>query len=226
MESETSDLIERFDAAAPDHARRRAGETSFRLQVRHARRALEGAARLLDVGCGSGAAAAFLDRRPLHGCDRSPAMARAARARGVRVTLADAAALPYRDGAFDGVLSLGLIEYLPDPAAALAEMRRVLAPGGRLVLSAPNPAAPARRLMRLFPRRFDQDVAAPWPRRRLVEAVTAAGFGGVRVRTTNLAPWPGAPGVIARALEPLAAVWPFSRAGTQTVLAARAGERG
>lgn len=48
----------------------------------------------------------------------------------------DALALPFRDGAFDVVLSVCAIEHFPDGAAALAEMARVLRPGGDLVLSA------------------------------------------------------------------------------------------
>jgi SAM-dependent methyltransferase len=49
----------------------------------------------------------------------------------------DATALPFAAGSFDTVLCLEVLEYLAGPRAALAEMRRIVRPGGRLVLSVP-----------------------------------------------------------------------------------------
>ncbi len=48
--------------------------------------------------------------------------------------LADAAALPFPDASFDIVLSVNTIYFWPDPAKVLAEMSRILKPGGRVVL--------------------------------------------------------------------------------------------
>jgi ABC-2 type transport system ATP-binding protein len=72
-----------------------------------------------------------------HGVDRSPAMVGAAlRVRGLQLTLADAAELPFRDESYRTViLSSGVLDYLEDDAAAgplVREALRVLAPGGRL----------------------------------------------------------------------------------------------
>jgi SAM-dependent methyltransferase len=50
----------------------------------------------------------------------------------------DALRLPFRDAAFDRVLAAEVLEHLPDDAAALRELRRVLAPGGLLALSVPH----------------------------------------------------------------------------------------
>ena len=50
---------------------------------------------------------------------------------------ADATRLPFRDGSFDVILGLHVLEHVPDDAAAMRELRRVLAPGGWAVLQSP-----------------------------------------------------------------------------------------
>jgi SAM-dependent methyltransferase len=50
----------------------------------------------------------------------------------------DASALPLADGSVDLVLSLELVEHVPEPAAVLAEIARVLKPGGTVILSVPS----------------------------------------------------------------------------------------
>lgn len=97
---------------------------------------LERGARVLDVGCGTGATLALLGRRGLAptGLDYSVELARDASAHAPTVA-GDAEALPYADGAFDAVLVECVLSTVPDKAAALAEIRRVLADEGRLGLS-------------------------------------------------------------------------------------------
>ncbi|HEY6552731.1 MAG TPA: class I SAM-dependent methyltransferase, partial [Vicinamibacteria bacterium] len=56
----------------------------------------------------------------------------------VRFLVGDAEPLPFRDGAFDAVFAGELIEHLPDPRPGVAEFRRVLRPGGTLILTTPN----------------------------------------------------------------------------------------
>jgi ubiquinone/menaquinone biosynthesis C-methylase UbiE len=50
----------------------------------------------------------------------------------------DAHPLPFRDASFDGLFAGELVEHLPDPEAGIEEFRRVLRPGGMLVLTTPN----------------------------------------------------------------------------------------
>jgi SAM-dependent methyltransferase len=98
--------------------------------------------RVLDVGCGPGivtcALAAHAGRAV--GLDLTPAMIERARAlageRGVEVDwiVGDLRPLPFDDGSFDVVATRFVLHHLEDPAGALAEMRRVLAPGGALVV--------------------------------------------------------------------------------------------
>jgi ubiquinone/menaquinone biosynthesis C-methylase UbiE len=53
------------------------------------------------------------------------------------------------DNTYDAIVAMGLVEYVEDDAVALKEMRRVLKPGGRLLVSLPNAASPARLWDRL-----------------------------------------------------------------------------
>lgn len=108
--------------------------------------AIPAGARILDVGCGAGHTAVSLARRgfDVDALDCEQAMldmvARRAQEAGVPVKpgLGDAHELPFGDHTFDVVLSLGLIPWLHSPKKALAEMRRVLKPGGFLVISSDN----------------------------------------------------------------------------------------
>jgi SAM-dependent methyltransferase len=103
--------------------------------------------RILDAGCGSGPLFAVLrDRGALvTGFDRSAAMLDHARQRlGVDADLrvADLAdPLPFPDAAFDDVIASLVLHYLQDWAPALAELRRVLRTGGRLIASVDHPFA-------------------------------------------------------------------------------------
>jgi ubiquinone/menaquinone biosynthesis C-methylase UbiE len=98
-------------------------------------------ARVVDVGFGGGYTLERLapQIRPerVAGVEISESMISAVRARAgdaFDLHLADAAALPFPDASFDRVLSVNTIYFWPDPARVLAEMSRVLRPGGRLVL--------------------------------------------------------------------------------------------
>jgi SAM-dependent methyltransferase len=102
--------------------------------------------RVLDAGCGSGPlSAALLAKGALvTGFDSSPAMVELARqrlGRNADLHVADLARpLPFADGAFDAVVVSLVLHYLRDWTAPLAELRRVLKPGGRLLLSVNHPA--------------------------------------------------------------------------------------
>lgn len=97
---------------------------------------------VLDVGCGDGALAFELARRGAiaTGLDPDPAMIAAARRRagieGVQSRLVEgkAEALPFPDATFDSVLAVAALCFVRDAERAVAEMARVLKPGGRLVI--------------------------------------------------------------------------------------------
>ena len=101
---------------------------------------------ILDVGCGAGPLLeALCDRGAIvTGVDPSIKMLELARQRlGEGVALHQAglggAPLPFPDGAFDDAIACLVLHYLEDWKAPLAELRRVLAPGGRLIVAVNHP---------------------------------------------------------------------------------------
>ena len=97
---------------------------------------------LIDIGCGRGALAALVRGRfaRIVGLDLSAIAAAEARACGVLPALADLdrATLPVRDASVDAVTCLDVIEHVLDPRVLMREIARMLAPGGRAVVTTPN----------------------------------------------------------------------------------------
>jgi SAM-dependent methyltransferase len=96
----------------------------------------------LEVGTGTGTDALTVATQfgaEVTGVDFSHAMIEEARRRGLRQSVvADAHALPFESGTFDGAWADRTFQHLADPVAALAEMVRVLKPGGVLVVADPD----------------------------------------------------------------------------------------
>jgi arsenite methyltransferase len=152
--------------------------------------------RILDVGCGPGFYCAELlaevgPSGSVVGVDGSPAMlALAARrcegAGNVEFHEADATSLPVPDASVDRALCVQVLEYVPDPAAALAEMHRALRPGGRVIvwdidwatvaLYSEDPA----RMERVM-RAWDEHLAHSSLPRTLGPRLRAAGFADVEM---------------------------------------------
>jgi len=101
-------------------------------------------ARSLEVGCGEGELVRVLLER--HPATRAVALdldggvvrEAAVRAPSCLPLVADASSLPLAPGSFDLVVCCETLEHLPDPVAALQEIRRTLLPGGALVASVPR----------------------------------------------------------------------------------------
>ena len=96
--------------------------------------------RILDVGCGLGMYVRAFHRfsDEVYGVDIDPEKIAEARRELPNVYVASAEALPFPDGFFDVVLSHEVLEHLGDDRKGVEEASRVLKPGGRLVVFAPN----------------------------------------------------------------------------------------
>ncbi|HET7417538.1 MAG TPA: methyltransferase domain-containing protein [Solirubrobacterales bacterium] len=101
-------------------------------------------ARWIEVACGPGAIARALAPRVgrVHGVDLTPAMvAKAAEEAGreglgnVEFAVGDATALEFKDGAFDGAVTRFSLHHIPAPRRVVAEMARVVRPGGWVLVS-------------------------------------------------------------------------------------------
>jgi arsenite methyltransferase len=146
----------------------------------------------LDVGSGPGNVTASLARVAgpdglALGVDISePMLARAVRAQAgpqVGFLRADAQRLPFRDETFDAVVSIAMLQLIPNPSAALAEIARVLRPGARMAVMVPT-AGRASALMRLLPdggaHFFTDDEIGDTLEDLGLVGVRAKGFGSVR----------------------------------------------
>jgi arsenite methyltransferase len=148
---------------------------------------------VLDVGCGPASVTASLARAAgpgglVLGVDRSEAMlARAVRAESgpnIGFLYADAQRLPLRDQTVDAVVSLAVLQLVPDPVTALTEMARVLRPGGRLTVMVPTAGRTARvwrRLAKAGPHVFDED--------ELGDILVDQGFASVRTKNFGPIQW-------------------------------------
>ena len=102
--------------------------------------------RVLDVGCGGGKAISRIleeTRREVAGIDHSPEAVKTARSVNraavssgrLRIVESSVESLPFRDGFFDVVTAFETTYFWPELQAGLTEIRRVLSPGGRLVIA-------------------------------------------------------------------------------------------
>jgi demethylmenaquinone methyltransferase / 2-methoxy-6-polyprenyl-1,4-benzoquinol methylase len=170
---------------------------------------------VLDVATGTGAVALELIRQKrcaVVGLDQSPEMLAVARTRlpsDVRLVEGTADALPFEDASFDALSFTYLLRYVPDPAATLRELARVVRPGGTIAgleFALPHGLwralweAYVRAVLPLAGRALStgwgtvgsflggsiRDFYSAWPEERLVETWEAAGIGDVRTRRMSL----------------------------------------
>jgi SAM-dependent methyltransferase len=109
-----------------------------------AKERIEAPARVLDVGCGAGTYVRFLTglHHEVFGLDYSlPSLSRAVAAdprQACCYASGEAYRLPFRDGSFDLVVLIGVLQTLEDPGRAVGEMARVVRPGGLIVFEVLN----------------------------------------------------------------------------------------
>lgn len=171
--------------------------------------AVEHAETVVEVGCGDGAVAPFpwsvFPHVRLLGVDPDPAAARHPHAESVLEPTPDGC-WPLPDRSAELVLARYVLEHVEHPTRFLAEVRRVLAPGGAFVFLTPNWLHPAALASRWLPvgwkrrilgatRGVDEDDVFPtWYRMNtagaLLQSLGEAGFGSIRMETREFEPCP------------------------------------
>ncbi len=187
---------------------------------------LAGATDVLDVGTGEGQLARVAhEAHRVVGVDPSRAQLEVARRRGgdPRYVLGEAAGLPFSDAAFDAVLACLVFEHIDTVDEAIAEVGRVLRPGGRFLFFLNHPLLQTpgsgwiddrildEQYWRIGPylvednslQEVDKDVFIPFVHRPLSRYVNAMADAGLLVRRMEEPPPP--PGFLARAEEYVAA---------------------
>ena len=179
--------------------------------------------RLLDWGCGHGHAAAALGRAGLDVVALEYVPDAAEGSRGPLPFFPEVEAqytqepvrLPFEDRSFDGVLSLGVLEHVPDPEGSLREIHRVLRPGGRIyVYKLPNRYSYLERIARLaglaYHGMLPNDTI--WTTASARAALEQAGFRVLELRRANMLPLT----LAGRVAERLAGViWTLNRGLTR-----------
>lgn len=239
-----------FDSLALQYVRERERQCSFIAQKRIAIEFLGGVrGRLLELGCGPGIMTPELVAMGFeaHGVDVSSEMIRRARQRmrghpleaRCSFSVGDIEQLTLRDASYDAVLCMGVLEYLPRYTRALAEVSRVLKPGGIAVLAVPNRASAyhlartsylrlrtlGRRLRgRKGPISLAHNRCVPW---RLDLELAAAGLSKLEGRPCNFIFFPlqellpRASESLNRALAPLSRWAIATSLGTQYIVKAQ-----
>jgi arsenite methyltransferase len=172
--------------------------------------------RVLDACCGTGdlALAAQEAGGTVTGLDFSERMLERARHKSSTVewVRGDAMALPFEDGSFDAAVSTQVLEYVDDVPRALAEARRVLRPGGRLLVldtdwdSIVWHSGEPERMRRVLAA-WDRHLADPYLPRRLPRLLTDAGFTLTRTSVLPILNHPYDPHTYSAGLIPVIAAF-------------------
>ncbi len=154
--------------------------------------------KCLEVGAGTGVLSKTLLEREydVTATDISPGMVEEMKKKGINAVVCDAEQLPFPDASFDTVLASEMIYYLDHPEKFLQEAKRVLKPGGVLLLSSANNRVARfydwlRAILRPFGfggTYFDDPVHTFFSENELAHFVEQAGFSAIRTKKILIAP--------------------------------------
>jgi SAM-dependent methyltransferase len=143
--------------------------------------------RFLDLGCGDGQLVEFMQNQgwQAEGLDFDPAAIENAARRGLRVDVGTLQSKRYPDNSFEAIVMSHFVEHVHEPLQLLSECRRILKPGGRLLILTPNAGGWGRRKFAHCWRGLEPPrhlhLFSPQSLRRLL---TMAGFKKMTVTTT------------------------------------------
>lgn len=120
--------------------------------------------RVLDIGCGIGDFLAF--RKDTVGVDVNPKLVAHCHERGLDARTMPIDVLPFEEAAFDGAMLDNVLEHIAEPGPLLAEVHRVVRPGGTLVVGVPGETG----------YRADPDHKVYYDEARLTETLARSGF--------------------------------------------------
>lgn len=151
------------------------------------------AGRVLDMGCGTGAFLEALtsDHDDIHvaGVDLSEEMLARARVKlgpAPDLRIGNVENLPFEDAMFNMVTSISMFHYLRDPDTALSEARRVLRPGGRIIITDWCHDYLSCRLLDVFLRLFNRAHYRTYEAAELEHKLIRAGFEDVRAESYKI----------------------------------------
>jgi ubiquinone/menaquinone biosynthesis C-methylase UbiE len=186
--SERHPVVEEYGRLAPQYETKWSSYVEATTRETLARLTLRPGERLLDVGCGTGALLYALSQRhpgaQLSGVDPVPEMLAVARRRlppEVELQAGWAERLPFESAQFDAVVSCNMFHYIREPAAALREIRRVLAPGGRLVITDWCDDYFACQVCDLYLRLFNRAHVKVYRREECLHLLQEAGYRAIDV---------------------------------------------
>lgn len=152
---------------------------------------------LLDAGCGEGITLEKLVKlfpeAAVVGVDTEPENLEICRTHGLPVQAGSVYELPFSDASFDTVLFSEVIEHLDAPEQALREIRRVLRPGGRVIIIFPNDFMfKLSRIMTGMIREafYDPGHVKQWTPRQIRKTLQALGFTLLSARSIPFLFWP------------------------------------
>ena len=177
VDAEYAALAADYDAAWAAYNAATAARTAAALSARD-----RPAGPVLNAGCGTDPGASTAGGNVV-GLDRSAPMLRVARRDRPRVpvVLGDAAALPFGDRSFAAAVTTSALHYLPDPAAAVRELARVLRPGSPCVWTDWDGGSLTTRAVVAWLRLTGRPLGAVLTADAMAAAMTDAGFADVRV---------------------------------------------
>ncbi len=159
---------ERFLRESYDPSKGRAIDYSDDIRIRTVLSLIEpsgGLVKALDVACFNGEVAEQIMRRlgpacEMHGIDIADSLGELVERRGIHFQQADLnRGIDYPDDEFDFVFAGEIIEHMYDTEFFISELKRILEPGGRLIMTTPNMLSLGRRIMYLLGRPVYMEVA-------------------------------------------------------------------